>query len=511
MPPRNTSSRAGAQGNSGHPQPSTRRPLRAIDQPIVSTCRAILRTSKFDIAQEWAADGCQRLAQPAYAKSKFCTPSLIESLDRLKTAPTHEAMRQAARIMLAEADLTKWVYDDDGNLIVLRSPGGAPDDPDQSPPPRRQHLRLVTDNAKPQPSDDDDDDAAAPVGAKQQRFAIKRFADIKLSTARNYLIKGLLPRRGLAVIWGPPKSGKSFVAFDMAMHIALGQPYRDCRVQQGSVAYLALEGGGGFPARKAVWEERKLGDHVDPNDVPFYLLHDVSVDLIDQHNALIAGIREQIPEPPATVFIDTLNRALNGDENASKDMSNFIRAADAITATFGCLVVLIHHCGVVGNRPRGHTSLTGAADVQISVLRDNFDQTIVTVEYAKDFEPGPPLGCKLERVPAGFDEDKDELSSCVVVAVDLPPGAGKSAGIRLTSNQCRFLDILRSALRDRTISSDGINITRNELKKHCLSKGWIDDDDNKGRAKLSEMINNLAGKKLIGASKNMVWLLTAQA
>ena len=33
--------------------------------------------------------------------------------------------------------------------------------------------------------------------------------------------------------------------FDLSMHIALGREYRGKRVQQGSVVYLALEGGKG--------------------------------------------------------------------------------------------------------------------------------------------------------------------------------------------------------------------------------------------------------------------------
>jgi hypothetical protein len=86
-------------------------------------------------------------------------------------------------------------------------------------------------------------------GTKPPRFKLKRFAEIKLSTARNYRIKGLLPHIGLAVIWGPPKCGKSFIAFDMAMHIAIGRDYRGRRVQRGVVVYCALEGGGGFAAR----------------------------------------------------------------------------------------------------------------------------------------------------------------------------------------------------------------------------------------------------------------------
>ena len=68
-------------------------------------------------------------------------------------------------------------------------------------------------------------------------------------------------------------------------------------------------------------------------------------------------------------MIDTLNRALIGDENKSDDMAKFIRAADMIRAAFGCVVSIVHHCGVQGSRPRGHTSLTGADDAQIAVER----------------------------------------------------------------------------------------------------------------------------------------------
>jgi hypothetical protein len=33
-------------------------------------------------------------------------------------------------------------------------------------------------------------------------------------------------------------------------------------------------------------------------------------------------------------------------------------------------VVIVHHCGIEGTRPRGHSSLTGAADAQLAVKRD---------------------------------------------------------------------------------------------------------------------------------------------
>jgi hypothetical protein len=39
------------------------------------------------------------------------------------------------------------------------------------------------------------------------------FNEIKLGVKRRYLVAFLIPLVGLAVVWGPPKSGKSFSIF----------------------------------------------------------------------------------------------------------------------------------------------------------------------------------------------------------------------------------------------------------------------------------------------------------
>ena len=124
------------------------------------------------------------------------------------------------------------------------------------------------------------------------------------------------------------------------------------------MVYLALEGGAGFCARVEAWRRRHLG--YDAGDVPFYLLS-VPVDLIADKDKLIQAIRAQV-HTPVVVVIDTLNRSLNGNENESRDMAAYIRAADAIRETFHCAVIIVHHCGIAANRPRGHTSLSGADD-----------------------------------------------------------------------------------------------------------------------------------------------------
>src|SRR5262249_50241350 len=87
----------------------------------------------------------------------------------------------------------------------------------------------------------------------------------------------------------------------------------------------------------------------------------------------------------------------------------------AIRAAFDCLVIIIHHCGVVTNRPRGHTSLTGADDAQIAVERDKDGNITVTVEHMKDGEASEPMGSKLELVRVGTNDEGDPITSCVIV------------------------------------------------------------------------------------------------
>ena len=344
------------------------------------------------------------------------------------------------------------------------------------------------------------------------RFTLTPFEQITINTRPNYLIKGIIPQGGLTVVWGLPKCGKSFLCFDMAMHIALGRPYRDHRVIQGAVVYMALEGGGGFANRVEAWRQRHV---IGGEPVPFHLLAE-SVDMVADHGKLIDVIR-QAAVAPAVIFIDTLNRALVGDENRPDDMARFIRAADALRAAFGCAVVVVHHCGVAGGRPRGHSSLSGADDAQIAIERDKDGIISATIEHAKDSLPGAPFGSRLEVVELGTDDDGDPITSCVVI----PAAAGTRAGIRLNANQTRFLHILSQAIAKFPASAverqgaaevpDGVPaVTRDVVKKQCLANGWLEEmESGKSRAKVSDMLNALANKKLINLTDRLVWLTSA--
>jgi len=259
---------------------------------------------------------------------------------------------------------------------------------------------------------------------KTSRLYLVPFGEITLGTERRDLVKGIIPRVGLTVAWGPPKEGKSFTVFDMVMHIALGWPYRGRRVHQGPVVYCAFEGQSGIKARVEAWRQRHLAETTEA--VPFYL-EPVTINLIREHQDLIAVIKRQLGEAaPVAVVLDTLNRSLHGSESSDEDMSAYVRASDAIREAFQCAVIVVHHCGHGADRPRGHSALIGAADAVIAIrkVKDATGEVVVLeVEMVKDGEAGAVVASRLKGVTVGIDEDGEAITSCVVEPAEFNAGS----------------------------------------------------------------------------------------
>jgi hypothetical protein len=130
-------------------------------------------------------------------------------------------------------------------------------------------------------------------------------------------------------------------------------------------------------------------------------------------------------------------------------MGAYIAAADAIRAAFDCVVVIVHHCGVEGGRPRGHTSLTGACDAQIAVERDKDGIITCRVEYMKDDEPSPPMTSKLQPVPLGTNSKGDPITSCVVIKAEGVAAEPRKREPKLPAKAQAALKALNEVLFDK--------------------------------------------------------------
>lgn len=361
-------------------------------------------------------------------------------------------------------------------------------------------------------TNDELDEVVVKLDRKQAEPRIKLipFDEIKLNTERRYLVKGLIPREGLCVAWGPPKCGKSFWAYDLSMHPALGWPYRGRRVQGGPVVYCAFEGAHGFSARIEAFRQKFLQDDADP--VAFYL-EPVTLDLVRDHAELIRVIKETLTnKKPVFVVLDTLNRSLKGSESNDEDMTAYIRAADAVREAFGCAVLIVHHCGVAGDRPRGHTSLTGAVDAQLAVKRDAIGNIEVKIEWMKDGPEGDKIYSRLETIAVGLDEDEEEITSCIIVPVDAD-AVKPIPGRKLSDRQRLALDALANCVLDQGEPSpsnfklNGVKVvTADAWKAELFSRGILNPQSTNPRSDFNRVKDSLQARHLIGFRDDFIWI-----
>lgn len=353
------------------------------------------------------------------------------------------------------------------------------------------------------------------IGRALVAFSLVAFKDIRLDpTQRNYLIKYLLPRRGLAVIWGAWKCYKSFIAMDMALHISLDWEYRGHRVQQAPVVYIALEGRDGVPARKEAFCK-----YHGVEDAPFHLLT-TPLDLVKQRKELIAAIEAQLAGAlPGAIFIDTLNRSLVGSESKDEDMAAYLHAAGDIEQQFKCVVAIVHHCGLDRDRMRGHSSLPAAVDVQLRIERTDDYQATLTVMDAKDFPEGAEVFYRLQRVEVGTDPDGDPITSLVVLS---PEESGPAPERRkptkgLGAEQKNALTALTECLAEfGTAPSNSLTlpasvtkvVTLEQWKEQLFRRGVLERGEGKNWAsKWSRLRNKLFERRHIGITNDWVWHL----
>ena len=65
------------------------------------------------------------------------------------------------------------------------------------------------------------------------RFKLEDWNDIDFNPNEEWLVEDVLPLRGFGLIYGKPRSFKSFTALHLAIHVVLGLPWAGKRVEKG--------------------------------------------------------------------------------------------------------------------------------------------------------------------------------------------------------------------------------------------------------------------------------------
>lgn len=242
---------------------------------------------------------------------------------------------------------------------------------------RRQVWQACHDGtvAVTNPDVEPDDVAADVAGALHSR---ERFDDTAPMTtdellaleAPAWLVERVLPS-GVSMLFGAPKTGKSYVALQVAWSYATGTPWFRRKCQSGQVLYLAGEGLSDLQLRaQALVEDTDLhpGGHIrwwtDP------------LSLSKERDA--AKLRLAVEQVGAGLVVVDTWRRFSGlvDENDAGAASQAIGALEDL-ARKGVSVLIVHHTNAEGGI-RGSTAVAGAVESAVRTVLNDKGQLFLT-------------------------------------------------------------------------------------------------------------------------------------
>jgi hypothetical protein len=267
-----------------------------------------------------------------------------------------------------------------------------------------------------------------------------------------WLVHGLLPAGGLALLYGESSSGKSTLAVDLGMRIATGMQVQGSVCERGIVMHVAGEDETGLRQRITAFCMR--------NDVhdPAYAILPGRLDLaspgsVDDLIADIKAAKGERGEPVMLVIVDTLARCASIEENSSSDMGIAVAACDRIRHETGATVLLIHHSGKEPKKgARGSSALRAAVDAEIEVQSIKEGRGLwVTKQRNGRAQYGWQFTLNEVEVHKDATTGWSE-TACTVEHLGKTDGPlfGKSTGkrMRFGSNQKKLRDALEKAYRD---------------------------------------------------------------
>jgi len=229
--------------------------------------------------------------------------------------------------------------------------------------------------------------------------------------------KHVIPAAELVVLFGSSTAGKTFMAIDLAMAIALGHDWRDQYiVKQGAVVYVAAEGASGVQDRlRAYCEHHQL----DMTRVPLRVVR-VAPNLLLRAEAL--ELAKAIGPGIAMIVLDTFAQTMpGGNENSAEDVGLALAHCKGLRRATGAVVLLVHHSGKDESKgARGWSGLRAAADAELEVISDG-ERRLMRITKQKDGRDDLEFGFSLLSVGLELDEDGDMVESCVIDHTGLPP------------------------------------------------------------------------------------------
>lgn len=353
------------------------------------------------------------------------------------------------------------------------------------------------------------------------------YLDIQPSV-RPWLVKGVLPQRGVGFIVGASKAGKSFLAIDFALRMASGAKVLGRTTKQCGVVYLAAEDEEGCAGRITAWRRQFRRD----KPTPFHLFtHAVNLLDPDDVTAWIDAIGDSAflfnegDVPLGMIVVDTLACCLPGmNENSSESMSLALQSLRRIGRHFSCLVLVVAHFGKAGEDKgiRGWSGMDANSDATITVERSEEDPDLRIMKLAKvkNGRDGAMVNFRLDDVDLGlWDEDGDPVTSCVVGYEKAVPLAKKKRHKAMNAPESIVFQAIRH-LTDHGVTQPipqtiaGIKpwhkgLRRGDIVIQLMGGGFSIEGESQDstRKRLYRALQGLIQQERIRLESDLIWLI----
>lgn len=279
-----------------------------------------------------------------------------------------------------------------------------------------------------------------------------------------WLIDQWLVRDSACQIVGKSNDGKSVVALDMAMCVALGRPWRGQRVHLGKVGYVVAEGVAGMGQRYIAWC-KKFNDGQDVENICFLPMPIQAADHAGWDVLITACTRMKLD----FIIIDTQARVTVGlEENSAREMGMFVDQVERLRRATAACVAMVHHMGKQSGGARGSSAMVGAVTTEVSVSKAD-DIVTVAITKQKDAAFAAPLALKLSSVETGrvrnpspgWAAEPDEVLTAAVLLDVIADQAAEWEGL---SSKARVIKVLNDLFPGR-------GATKAEAKDMSAQKG----------------------------------------
>ena len=371
------------------------------------------------------------------------------------------------------------------------------------PLPKEEVIRAVEDLIKLNKGKDSVEENSSNL------FNLLTIKNLQQMPPMKWLVKKLLPEKGLACVFGPSGSSKSFLCLDLALSIASQPNWFDLKVKNVPVLYIALEGVSGIGRRLDAWIKYK-------RIIPKYFFTIIENFNLSQKKDVqkLQDSIQKINFQKGLIIIDTFSQASPGmDENSVQDMTLLLSHLKQIQEHSQSLVLIVAHSGKDASRGlRGSSCIRAAMDTVLEVSSISETNKQWTVEKSKDSQDGGVYKYQLKEMILGLDEDNQQITSCVVKSGEYlsfikakPSGKNQLMAYKQIENQ-----LVQSPIKGLCSIDPEQPLLELEDAIDYVAKGFISTEKSKRRNQAKNVLQNLIANGFVKLGnengKEYIWI-----